>query len=174
MVAKTEEDFNGLKVIGEICGAIRDELVHSTKPGITTKELDEIAREIFEKAGAQSAPKSEYDFPGYTCICINEEVAHGIPGRRIIQEGDIVNIDVSGSKKSALGKAAHNVAKQHGLTVIKNLTGHGVGRSIHEEPKHIFNYFSHCDDEILKDGMVITFEPMISTFEEEVFQSEDG
>lgn len=77
-------------------------------------------------------------------------------------------------QKSALGKAAHNVAKQHGLTVIKNLTGHGVGRSIHEEPKHIFNYFSHCDDEILKDGMVIAFEPMISTFEEEVFQSEDG
>jgi methionyl aminopeptidase len=48
MVAKTKEDFNGLKVIGEICGAIRDELVHSTKPGITTKELDEIAREMFE------------------------------------------------------------------------------------------------------------------------------
>ncbi|GIN88237.1 methionine aminopeptidase [Heyndrickxia sporothermodurans] len=218
MVAKNKEDFNGLKVIGEICGAIRDELVHSTKPGITTKELDEIAREMFEKAGAQSAPKGEYNFPGYTCISINKEVAHGIPKRtRTIQEGDLVNIDVSGSKngyfadtgisfvvgegettlqkicdvakeafyaglkkakpgskKSALGKAAHNVAKQHGLTVIKNLTGHGVGRSIHEEPKHIFNYFAPWDDEILKDGMVIAFEPMISTFEEEVFQSEDG
>ncbi|GGB54101.1 type I methionyl aminopeptidase [Virgibacillus dakarensis] len=218
MVAKTKKDFDGLKVIGEICGAIRDELVHSTKPGITTKELDEIAGEMFEKAGAQSAPKGEYDFPGYTCISINKEVAHGIPKRkRIIQEGDLVNIDVSGSKngyfadtgisfvvgngerilqqicdvakeafdaglkkakpgskKSALGKAAHNVAKKHGLTVIKNLTGHGVGRSIHEAPKHIFNYFARWDDEILKDGMVIAFEPMISTFEEEVFQSEDG
>ncbi len=104
MVAKTEEDFNGLKVIGEICGAIRDELVHSTKPGITTKELDDIAREMFEKAGAQSAPKSEYDFPGYTCISINEEVAHGIPGKRKIQEGDIVNIDVSGSKKTGISQ----------------------------------------------------------------------
>ncbi len=79
-----------------------------------------------------------------------------------------------GSKKSALGKAVHNEAKQHGLTVIKNLTGHGVGRSIHEAPDHIFNYFSRWDDEILKDGMVIAFEPFISTFEEEVFQSEDG
>lgn len=218
MVAKNKEDFNGLKIIGEICGAIRDELVHWTKPGITTKELDEIAGKMFEKAGAQSAPKSEYDFPGYTCISINKEVAHGIPKRkRTIQEGDIVNIDVSGSKngyfadtgisfvvgegepilhkicdvakeafyaglkkakpgskKSTLGKAAHNVAKQHGLTVIKNLTGHGVGRSIHEEPKHIFNYFTRWNDEILKDGIVIAFEPMISTFEEEVFQSEDG
>ncbi|MGJ9457386.1 type I methionyl aminopeptidase [Oceanobacillus sp. CF4.6] len=217
MIAKTEEDFNGLKEIGKICGAIRDELVQRTKPGITTKELDEIAAEIFEKAGAQSAPKGEYDFPGYTCISINEEVAHGIPRERAIQEGNLVNIDVSGSKngyfadtgisfvvgngevilqkicdvvkeafdaglekakpgskKSALGKAVHNVAKQHGLTVIKNLTGHGVGRSIHEAPDHIFNYFSRWDDEILIDGMVIAFEPFISTLEEEVFQSEDG
>lgn len=217
MIAKTEEDFNGLKEIGKICGAIRDELISHTKPGITTKELDEIAREMFEKAGAQSAPKGEYDFPGYTCISINEEVAHGIPRERTLQEGDLVNIDVSGSKngyfadtgisivvgkgeiilqkicdvvkeafdaglkkakpgskKSALGKAVHNIAKKHDLTVIKNLTGHGVGRSIHEAPEHIFNYFSRWDDEILKDGMVIAFEPFISTFEEEVFQSEDG
>ncbi|MFD2655745.1 type I methionyl aminopeptidase [Gracilibacillus thailandensis] len=217
MIAKTEADFNGLKEIGRICGAIRDELVHCTKPGITTKELDEIAGEMFEKAGAQSAPKGEYDFPGYTCISINEEVAHGIPGDRTIQEGDLVNIDVSGSKngyfadtgisfvvgdgadhlqkicdvakeafdaglkkakpgskKSALGKTVHKVAKQHGLTVIKNLTGHGVGRSIHEAPDHIFNFYSRWDDEILKDGMVIAFEPFISTLEEEVYQSEDG
>ncbi|WP_208590719.1 type I methionyl aminopeptidase [Gracilibacillus suaedae] len=217
MIAKTEQDFNGLKEIGRICGAIRDDLVHCTKPGITTKELDEIAKEMFEKAGAQSAPKGEYDFPGYTCISVNEEVAHGIPGERTIKEGDLVNIDVSGSKngyfadtgisfvvgkgetilqkicdvakeafdaglkkakpgskKSALGKTVNNVAKQHGLTVIKNLTGHGVGRSIHEAPAHIFNYYSRWDDEILKDGMVIAFEPFISTLEEEVYQSEDG
>lgn len=217
MIAKMEADFNGLKEIGKICGAIRDELVQRTKPGMTTKELDEMAGEMFEKAGAQSAPKGEYDFPGYTCISINEEVAHGIPGKRTIKEGgDLVNIDVSGSKngyfadtgisfvvgngeailqkicdvvkeafdaglkkakpgakKSALGKAVHNVAKQHGLTVIKNLTGHGVGRSIHEAPDHILNYYSRWDDEILKDGMVIAFEPFISTLEEEVFQSPD-
>jgi len=216
MIAKTEEDFNGLREIGRICGAIRDELVQSTKPGMTTKEIDDIAKVLFEKAGAQSAPKGEYDFPGYTCISVNEEVAHGIPGERIIQEGDLVNIDVSGSKNgyfadtgisfvvgkgdiilqkicdlakeafdaglekakpgaktSVLGKAVHKVAKRHGLTVIKNLTGHGVGRAIHEAPDYIFNYFSRWDDEILKEGMVISFEPFISTLEEEVFQTED-
>lgn len=217
MIAKTEADFNGLKEIGKICGAIRDELVQCTKSGITTKELDEIAGKMFERAGAQSAPKGEYDFPGYTCISVNEEVAHGIPGIRKIQAGDLVNIDVSGSKngyfadtgisfvvekgdmilqkicdvakeafdaglkkakpgskKSALGKAVYNVATQHDLTVIKNLTGHGVGRSIHEAPAHIFNFYSRWDDEILKEGMVIAFEPFISTFEEEVYQSDDG
>lgn len=217
MIAKTEEDFTGLKEIGAICGNIRDTLVQAAKPGITTKDLDDMAGKLFKKAGAVSAPKGEYDFPGYTCISMNEEVAHGIPKKRTIQEGDLVNIDVSGSKngyfadtgisfvvgngelilqeicdvakeafeaglqrakpgskKSGLGKAVHTTAKKNGLTVIKNLTGHGVGRSIHEAPENILNYYSRRDDEILKDGMVIAFEPFISTFEEEVFQSNDG
>ena len=98
MIAKTEEDFNGLKEIGKIVASIRDELVQRTTPGVTTKELDDIAGELFEKAGAVSAPKGEYDFPGYTCISVNDEVAHGIPGPRVIHEGDLVNIDVSASK----------------------------------------------------------------------------
>ena len=63
MIAKTEEDFNGLKEIGGICGAIRDEMVEAAKTGITTKELDDIAKELFEKAGAQSAPKGRIQFP---------------------------------------------------------------------------------------------------------------
>jgi methionyl aminopeptidase len=217
MIAKTEADFNGLKEIGRICGMIRDELVRRTVPGITTKELDEIAGELFQKEGATSAPKGVYDFPGYTCISVNEEVAHGIPGSRVIQEGDLVNIDVSGTKngyfadtgvsivvgngdevltkicevaklafeaglkkakpgsrKSGLGKAVMQTARKHGFTVIANLTGHGIGRTIHEEPEYIYNYFEPSDDELLKDGMVIAFEPFISTSEEEVFEKGDG
>ena len=96
MIVKTEEELQALREIGKICGEIRDELVQKTKPGVTTKELDELAGELFEKAGALSAPKGEYDFPGYTCISVNKEVAHGIPGKRVIKEGDLVNIDVSG------------------------------------------------------------------------------
>jgi methionyl aminopeptidase len=217
MIAKTEEDFNRLKEIGKIVASIRDEMVQRTIAGITTKELDDIAGELFEKAGAISAPKGEYDFPGFTCISVNEEVAHGIPSERLIREGDIVNIDVSGSKngyfadtgisfvvgegeavlykicqvakdafeagmkkmkpgskKSGIGKAVIHTARQHGLTVIKNLTGHGIGRSIHEAPDHIYNFHETWDDELLKDGMVIAFEPFISTNEEEVFQMDDG
>lgn len=217
MIVKTEEDINGIKEIGKIIASIRDELVQRTIPGITTKELDDLAGDLFENAGAVSAPKGEYDFPGFTCISVNDEVAHGIPGQRVIQEGDLVNIDVSaskngyfadtgisfvvgngeeiltkicdvakaafeaglqkvkpGSKMSRIGKAVHETAKQHGLTVIKNLTGHGVGCSIHEAPDHILNYYDPWDNEILKDGMVIAFEPFISTLEEEVFQKNDG
>jgi methionyl aminopeptidase len=217
MIAKTEEDIQSLKEIGKIVAAIRDEMVKRTTPGITTKELDEIAENLFHQSGAISAPKGEYDFPGFTCISINEEVAHGIPGNRVIREGDIVNIDVSGSKngyfadtgisfvvgegaevltkicqvakeafeeglkkikpgskKSGIGKAVIQTARKHGLTVIKNLTGHGIGRSIHEAPDHIYNYHEPWDDELLKTGMVIAFEPFISTDEEEVFQLDDG
>lgn len=217
MIAKTEEDIIHLKEIGKIVAAIRDEMVQKTIPGITTKELDDIAGKLFEKFGAVSAPMGEYNFPGFTCISVNEEVAHGIPGNRVIGEGDIVNIDVSGSKngyfadtgisfvvgkgkeeltkicqvtkeafeaglnkikpgskKSGIGKAVIQTARKHGLTVIKNLTGHGIGRSIHEAPDHIYNYYEPWDDELLKDGMVIAFEPFISTDEEEVIQKDDG
>lgn len=217
MIAKTADDFEGLKEIGRICAAIRDELVKNTKPGITTKELDEMAKELFDKEGAVSAPKGVYDFPGYTCISVNEEVAHGIPGERVIQEGDVVNIDVSGSKngyfadtgisivvgegnelfknmcqtakeafeegikkaipgskKSRIGKVVYQTARKRGFTVIKNLTGHGIGRSIHESPEYIFNYYETEGDELLKEGMVIAVEPFISTLEEEVFEKGDG
>ncbi|MDR4947432.1 type I methionyl aminopeptidase [Neobacillus cucumis] len=217
MIAKTEEDFKALKEIGRIVASIRDELVKRAVPGVTTKELDDIAAELFDKEGAISAPKGEYDFPGYTCISVNEEVAHGIPGDRVIQEGDLVNIDVSGSKNgyfadtgvsivvgkgeeiltkicdvakeafeaglqkakpgsriSGMGKVVHQVARKHGLTVIMNLTGHGIGRTIHEEPEYIYNYNETSDHGLLKEGMVIAFEPFISTLDEEVFELEDG
>jgi methionyl aminopeptidase len=217
MIAKTEEDFNGLKEIGRIVAGIRDELVQRAVPGVTTKELDDIAGDLFEKEGAISAPKGEYDFPGYTCISVNEEVAHGIPGSRVIQEGDLVNIDVSGSKNgyfadtgisivigkgeeiltkicdvakeafeaglkkvkpgskiSGMGKVVHQTARNQGLTVIKNLTGHGIGRTIHEHPDYIYNYNETSDNGLLIEGMVIAFEPFISTHDEEVFQLEDG
>lgn len=217
MIAKTEADINALKEIGKIVAEIRDELVRKCVPGVTTKELDELAGELFDQSGAISAPKGEYDFPGYTCISVNEEVAHGIPGSRIINEGDLVNIDVSGSKngyfadtgisfvvgngdeiltticdvakeafeaglkkirpgakKSGIGKVVHQTAKMHGLTVIMNLTGHGIGRTIHEAPDHILNYYDPFDNELLRDGMVIAFEPFISTKEEEVLQLDDG
>lgn len=217
MIIQTEEDLQGLKEIGKIVAVIRDEMIKMTKPGITTKELDDFAGELFEKYGAVSGPKGVYDFPGFTCISVNEEVAHGIPGKRVINEGDLVNIDVSGSKDgyfadtglsfvvgngdpmlyalcdvaqkafeagltkikagsklNGIGKAVNNTAKQHGFTVIKNLTGHGVGRSLHESPQHIMNYYEPWDNGLLKDGMVLAFEPFISSNDEEVYEKGDG
>ncbi|MCA1053816.1 type I methionyl aminopeptidase [Rossellomorea aquimaris] len=217
MIVKTDEELHALKEIGRIVALIRDELKSQTKPGITTRELDEIAGKMFEEHGAVSGPKAEYDFPGYTCISVNEEVAHGIPGDRAIQDGDLVNIDVSGSKNgyyadtgisfvvgngdpeledlceaalksfeaglrkakagsklNGIGKAVHNEAKKNGYTVIKNLTGHGVGKSLHEKPDHILNYFDPWDNGLLKDGMVIAFEPFVSRRAQNVIEKGDG
>ncbi|EDL65779.1 type I methionyl aminopeptidase [Bacillus sp. SG-1] len=217
MIIKNEQELQSMKVIGRIVAFIRDEMKNAAKPGMTTKELDELGASLFEQHGAISAPKQEYDFPGFTCISVNEEVAHGIPGERIIQEGDLINIDVSGSKDgfyadtgisfvvgdgdeklldlceavkksfdaglkkikagaklNGIGKAVHNEARKNGYTVIKNLTGHGVGKSLHEEPAHIMNYFDPWDNGLLADGMVIAFEPFVSTKAEEIVQESDG
>lgn len=207
MIIKTDEELQQIKEIGEICGRVLKEMVSYTKPGMTTKEIDQFGGELLEKYGAVSAPISEYEFPGFTCISVNEEVAHGIPGSRILNTGDIVNIDVSakkndlfadtglsfvvgdivderkqkvidvcemafeeamkkikpGSKVSQIGRAVHNVARKNGMTVIKNLTGHGVGKSLHDSPQHIMNYYEPGNSELLREGMVIAVEPFIST-----------
>src|SRR5699024_12518918 len=95
MIIHTEEELQSLKKIGRICALAREEMKKSAKPGMTTKELDEIGRKVLETHGAVSAPEEEYDFPGATCISVNEEVAHGIPGDYVLQEGDLINVDVS-------------------------------------------------------------------------------
>ncbi|MCE5093167.1 type I methionyl aminopeptidase [Staphylococcus chromogenes] len=207
MIVKTDEELQALKEIGAICAKVRDTMVKATVPGITTKELDHIAKEMLEAEGAISAPIHDENFPGQTCISVNEEVAHGIPGKRVIKEGDLVNIDVSalkngyyadtgisfvvgetdepmkqkvcdaaqeafdaamtkikpGAKLSQIGKAVHATARKNDLKVIKNLTGHGVGQSLHEAPAHIMNYFEPQDKTLLKEGMVLAVEPFISS-----------
>ncbi|WP_259339074.1 type I methionyl aminopeptidase [Staphylococcus arlettae] len=196
-----------MKEIEYICDLRRDKMQEATVPGITTKELDDIAKELFEQHGALSAPIHDENFPGQTCISVNEEVAHGIPGKRVIREGDLVNIDVSalkngyyadtgisfvvgeadnpmkqkvcdvaleafdaamtkvkpGTKLSQIGKAVHATARKNDVTVIKNLTGHGVGQSLHEAPSHVMNYYDPKDKTLLKEGTVIAVEPFISS-----------
>ena len=95
MTIGSDEDFERLKAVGRVCALARDAMAAALRPGITTAELDDIGRKILEQHGAQSAPEITYDFPGATCISVNEEIAHGIPGARVIAAGDLVNIDVS-------------------------------------------------------------------------------
>ena len=95
MSIDSEKDLKKLAAIGKIVAVVRDEMVKQVKPGITTKELDEIGKRVLRNYGAHSAPMCEYNFPGYTCISVNDEAAHGIPGAKILKRGDSVNIDVS-------------------------------------------------------------------------------
>lgn len=95
MTVGSQNDIEGLKEIGRIVAMTIKEMKIQARVGMTTKELDEIGGQILARNGAVSAPKITYDFPGNTCISVNHEVAHGIPGNRIIQPGDLINIDVS-------------------------------------------------------------------------------
>jgi methionyl aminopeptidase len=95
MTLDTEVELEKLLKIG---GIVADTLVimkQKAEPGMTTKELDEIGFQFLNKFGAKSAPKVTYNFPGYTCISINHQIAHGIPSQYKMIQGDLINIDVS-------------------------------------------------------------------------------
>lgn len=217
MIVHNNEELEALKEIGHICALARDEMAKATRVGITTLELDMIGKQVLEDHGALSAPMGEYEFPGYTCISINDVVAHGIPSNYKIKEGDKVNIDVSASKNgyfgdtgltlnippvsekyelmkkvakeamyksikkakpgamsNNLGRAIYNEAKRNGFTVIKSLTGHGVGRSLHDTPENIFNYNEKRGAVLIKEGHVLAIETFISENDEYVEEYEDG
>ncbi|MBW8448114.1 MAG: type I methionyl aminopeptidase [Arenimonas sp.] len=205
MIVSNDDDLNGLKDIGRICASAVKIMGAALEPGITTRELDQIGRKVLEDAGAQSAPEFCYEFPGATCISVNEEVAHGIPGDRKILAGDLVNIDVSGVKnglfgdtgssfivppakpkieklcrdgKRALwvglnqvrtgqpmvniGNAIGTFAKKNRYTLIQNLASHGIGHSLHEEPKELSTWPDPDETRIMEEGLVFTIEPFLS------------
>lgn len=218
MIAETAEDIKGIKHVSNIVADVLKTLCLKAATGMSTKVLDEIAGDLFKQKGAISAPQKAYQFPGYTCISINDVAAHGIPSEQLIlKEGDLINIDVSAelngywsdngcsfvigkdihghsklieaSKKilqqaineisdgvriSHIGKIIETEATQAGFKVLKNLTGHGVGRSLHEEPKEIANYPSLLDFRKFKKGQVVAIETFISTKSSYVKTESDG
>jgi methionyl aminopeptidase len=95
MTIETDDDVAALKRIGRIVSYVLQQMLDAAEPGMTTLELDQLGERLLASHGARSAPRLSYNFPGSTCISINEEAAHGIPGDRVIQSGDVVNVDVS-------------------------------------------------------------------------------
>jgi methionyl aminopeptidase len=145
---------------------------------VTTLELDEIGRKIMEEHGAQSAPQVTYDFPGATCISVNEEIAHGIPGARVFAEGDrrLVALCRDGKKAmwagiravragaplADIGDAIGKFASKGGYTLIRNLASHGVGDSLHDEPGEISTWPDKSERRRMTNGLVFTIEPFLS------------
>jgi methionyl aminopeptidase len=95
MTIESDDDVLALKRIGLVVATVLKKMLGAMEPGMTTRELDAFGAALLEREGARSAPQLTYQFPGATCISINEEAAHGVPGDRIIRAGDVVNIDVS-------------------------------------------------------------------------------
>jgi methionyl aminopeptidase len=95
MTVESERDLEALFAVGRVVRAVFETMKAAARPGMTTGELDEIGAAALAARGAHSAPRLMYDFPGATCISVNEEAAHGIPGARRLAPGDMINIDVS-------------------------------------------------------------------------------
>ncbi|MCE7990610.1 MAG: type I methionyl aminopeptidase [Roseivirga sp.] len=213
-----ESELIGMKRISEVVGTTLKLMREYAKVGISTKELDEYGGEILRSYGAKSAPYETYGFPGYSCISVNEEAAHGIPSRdKTLKEGDLINIDVSaelngfwsdnggsfvigedihnhqplvnaskqilqkaialikgGVKIADVGHLIETEAKRSGFKVIKNLAGHGVGRSLHEEPSDILNYRVKTNQERFRKNTTVAIETFISTKSTIAVELEDG
>ncbi len=217
MTIDNDEDLKHLKSIGRIVFETMMLMKKSLKVGITTAELDRIGENNLSRYGARSAPILMYDFPGHTCISINDEAAHGIPSARQVEPGDVVNIDVSaelngyfgdtgatftvapvdprikylcqitrkslnaamaaacaGAKVNQIGQAIEKTAINAGFNTIRNLGSHGIGRSLHEEPHFIQNFYDKSDTRTLNEGQVITIEPFLSTGAASTVTADDG
>lgn len=205
MTVSSEEELAALKRIGSIVADTLALMSKAIAPGMTTLELDQIGRRFMEAAGARPAPELVYGFPGATCISVNEEIAHGIPGSRTINPGDLVNIDVSAEKDgyfadtgasfavppvtraverlcrdgrramwtglrqvganqplAGIGRAVGAFARKNGYSLVRNLASHGVGSSLHEEPKEIATWPDAAERRIMSEGLVFTVEPFLS------------
>lgn len=202
-----DSELAGMKQVSEAVALVLKEMRDATRPGISAKQLDDLGGKILNDLGAKSAPRLTYNFPGWTCISVNHEVAHGIPAHhKIIREGDLVNIDVSAAlngfwsdnggsfvvgtdhcnhkilvdtSKKILQKAIYRIrdgvrisdigyliemeAGKAGYKVIKNLTGHGIGRSLHEAPHEIASYRNPFNKNRFRKNMVVAVETFIST-----------
>jgi methionyl aminopeptidase len=207
MSITTESELVGMQKASEAVAFTLKKMREFAKPGMSTKELDDYGGQILNEMGAKSAPYLTYGFPGWTCISVNNEFCHGIPSeKRILAEGDLINIDVSAelggfwsdnggsfvigadinqheklieASKQILHKAIHSIkggvrisdigfimeteAKKRGYKVIKNLTGHGIGRSLHEAPHEIANYRDKFNLTRFKKNSVVAIETFIAT-----------
>ncbi|GAB3498004.1 type I methionyl aminopeptidase [Spirosoma knui] len=200
-------EFLGIRKISQVVGMTLKEMRDYARPGMTTRELDDYGGQVLERYGAKSAPRLAYGFPGWTCISVNTEIAHGIPSTNtVLKEGDLVNIDVSaeldgywadnggsfvlgadvhqhtdlveaskkilrkaiqqirgGVKIADIGRLIETEAKRSGYKVIRNLAGHGVGRSLHEEPSEILCCYDRSNTSRFKKNSVVAIETFIST-----------
>jgi methionyl aminopeptidase len=209
------EELAGLRAAGAIVCCMLEAMKSAVCPGITTAELDEVGAQVMTQHGARSAPALVYRFPGVSCISVNDEAVHGIPGKRALQSGDLVKLDVTiekdgymadaavtvpvgevsderkklvecaeraftkamlvsraGFRVSEIGRVIEREVRRSGFAVIRELAGHGIGHTIHEEPR-VPNFNDPEASQILNEGLVITVEPIIAAGSGQAYTARD-
>ncbi|HSR52822.1 MAG TPA: type I methionyl aminopeptidase [Acidobacteriota bacterium] len=210
-------ELRGMEAAGHAAWAVLSHMLDHVRAGVSTAELDRIGASKMKELGARSAPQLAVGFPSSTCISVDDEIAHGVPGSRKLREDSLVNIDVSvelggfyadtgasisldeanpvhntlcragrealnralaeikpGALLNRIGRAAEGVARKHGFQVIRDLSGHGTGRALWEEPREICCYYNPRDCRRMKAGMVMAVEPFVSTGARHVRLRDDG
>lgn len=206
---KNKEGIARMRESCAIAALVLKQLKELVRPGITTYDLDQAARDFIAQQGARSAcygyQIGNRRFPAYTCLSVNEEVVHGIGSmKRVLHDGDVVSLDVVieyngyigdnatsvalgavparvaellkvseealylgikeaivGNRIGAISHAIQTYVEAHGFGVVRDLVGHGVGVSMHEEPQ-IPNFGRKNSGDKIKPGMTLAIEPMVN------------
>ena len=205
---KSKRELALMRQAGQIVAEVLARIQEVVAPGVTTLDLEKIAEEIIVgKHGAIPSFKGYRGFPGMLCASVNEEIVHGIPGKRVLNEGDIVSVDIGviydgyhgdaaitvpvgevdadsrrllevtaeslrigieavvpGQWTSDVSKAIQEYVEGQGYSVVREYTGHGIGRQMHEDPQ-IPNYYDpRMGGKVrLRPGMTFALEPMVNT-----------
>ena len=109
MTIESTGDLDGMRAVGKLVARALREMRAAVKPGMTTEQLDDVGANFLRRHGAKSAPQLTYAFPGFNCISVNDEVVHGIPGARVLRQGDVVKIDVTAELDGYIADAAITV-----------------------------------------------------------------
>jgi len=200
---KSIEEVEVMRQCGRIWAAIMEKVREEVKAGVKTHQLDALAAREAKKRGVIMSFKNYQGFPANLCISVNDEIVHGIPGERVLLNGDIVSLDMGvkfkgfhsdaaitvgigeiseqnkellavteGSLKEGIAqakcdacvgdisRAIQDYVKSRGFSVVREYTGHGIGRNLHEEPQVPNFYFGKGPR--LRKGMTIAIEPMVN------------
>lgn len=206
IVRKTAAEIEKMRAAGAVVARCLKELSEAIEPGVTTTiDVDVMAEELIAKYGAVSSFKNYRGYPNTVCVAVNEEVVHGIPGKRVLMPGDIVGIDLGvildgwhgdaattlavggqtskeaenllrvgrealfkgiemarpGKRLSDIGHAIQSYVEARGYSVVRDLVGHGIGRTMHEEPQ-VPNFGRPGKGVRLEEGMTLAIEPMVN------------
>lgn len=213
---KSPREIEAMRRSGTITSKVLTDLMKAVRPGMTTGELDALAERGIRSEGGIPTFKGYNGFSGSICASVNDEVVHGIPGSRLLREGDLLSIDIGttldgyvsdsavtvavgnipqnarrllevtaecltigieqmyrGKRLGDIGAAVQKHAERHGYGVVRELVGHGVGRTMHEEP-HVPNYGQAGTGMELRPGLVLAIEPMITEANPAIRVLDDG
>ncbi|MDA8858244.1 type I methionyl aminopeptidase [Flavobacteriales bacterium] len=213
---KTEEEIDLIRNSSLLVAKTHAEIAGLIKPGINTLALDTIAEEFIRDNGGVPAFKGYGGFPNTLCMSPNDQVVHGIPNDRVLEDGEILSVDcgvvmngyfgdsaftyevgdvdaetkqllkvtkeslykgiemaISGNRIGDIGYAVQKYAESFGYGVVRELVGHGVGKSLHESPE-VPNYGRRGRGAKLQEGLVIAIEPMINMGTRKIMQHNDG